>query len=126
MITRVATLLLRKSTRFNDKNIRFTKKILDYKIKLTHSENTEKTHCNANHRRCTTHCKPETKKTGDSSNSLVAVLFRIRIFEEFFGSGAGLDIIFAQAGSGLFKTLRLEHFLFFHVLIFSCKNFLIT
>ena len=24
------------------------------------------------------------------------------------------------------SSLRLEHFLFFHVLIFSCKNFLIT
>jgi len=51
---------------------------------------------------------------------------RIRIFVEFFGSGAGLDIIFAQAGAGLSKTLRLENFLFFHVLIFSCKNYLIT
>jgi len=55
-------------------------------------------------------------------------VFRIQIFGEFFGFGAGLDIIFAQAGSGygLSKTLRLEHFLFFHVLIFSCKHFLIT
>jgi len=53
---------------------------------------------------------------------------RIRIFGEFFGPGAGLDIIFAQAGSGagLSKTLRLENFLFFHDLIFSCKNYLIT
>ena len=64
-----------------------------------------------------------------------AVLSRIRIFGvsdpdfwRIFGPGAGLDIIFAEAGSGygLSKTLRLEHFLFFHVLIFSCKIFLIT
>jgi len=49
------------------KNTRFTQKTLDYKSKLTHSENTLKLRCNATHRHCATHCKPETKETGDSS-----------------------------------------------------------
>jgi len=31
---------------------------------LTHSENAQKMRCNANHRHCPTHCKPETKTTG--------------------------------------------------------------
>jgi len=51
------------------KNTRFTQKTLDYKNKLTHSENALKLRCNANHRHCAIHCKPETKKTGDSSNA---------------------------------------------------------
>ena len=63
----VATLLLRKSTRFSDKNT------LDYKNKLTHRENAQKMRCNANHGHCATHCKPETKKSGDSSNSCVCL-----------------------------------------------------
>ena len=48
-------------------------KTLDYKSKLTHSENAQKMRCNANHRDidCATHCKPETKKTEDSSNACV-------------------------------------------------------
>jgi len=45
------------------------KKTLDYKSKPTHSENAQEMRCNANHRHCATHCKPETKKTGDSSNA---------------------------------------------------------
>jgi len=37
--------LLRKSTRFHEKNTRFAKKTLGYKIKLTHSENAQKMSC---------------------------------------------------------------------------------
>jgi len=37
---------------FMIKNTRFTKKTLDYK--LTHSENAQKSRCNANHRHCAT------------------------------------------------------------------------
>ena len=71
-LTSVATLLLWKSTRFHDKkNTIFTKKTPDYKSKLTQSENGQKMHYNANH--CPTHCKPETKKTGDSSNACVCL-----------------------------------------------------
>jgi len=63
ILTSVATLLLRKNTRFHDKkNTRFTKKTLDYKSKLTHSENVQKMRCNANHRHCAIHCQPQTKK----------------------------------------------------------------
>jgi len=41
--TSVATLLLRKSTRFHDKKtLDSQKKTLDYKSKLTHGENTQK------------------------------------------------------------------------------------
>jgi len=43
VVISVATLFLRKSTRFRDK------KTLDYKIKLAHSENDQKMHCSANH-----------------------------------------------------------------------------
>jgi len=63
----VDTLLLRKSTKYHDnKTLDSQKKTPDYKSKLTHSENAQKTRCNANHRHCATHCKPETKKAGDS------------------------------------------------------------
>jgi len=55
------------------KNTRFTEKTLDYKRKLTHSENAQKMCCNANHKHCATHCKPETKKTGDNSNACVCL-----------------------------------------------------
>jgi len=48
-----------------------SQKTLDYKSKLTHSENAQKIRCNANHTHCATHCKPETKKTGDNSNACV-------------------------------------------------------
>ena len=58
-------------------NTIFTKKTRDYKSKLTHSENGQKMRCNANHRHCATHCKPEVKKTGDSSNACVC-LYRSR------------------------------------------------
>jgi len=65
--TSVATLLLRKNTSFHyKKNTRFTKKTLDHKIKITHSEYAQKMRCSANHRHCATHCKPEIKKTGDN------------------------------------------------------------
>jgi len=53
------------------KNTRFTKRTLDCKSKITRSENGQKMRCNANHRHCATHCKPETKKCGNSSNSCV-------------------------------------------------------
>jgi len=55
------------------KNTRFTKKTLDYKSKLTHGENAQKIRCNADHRHCATHWKPETKKTGDSINACVCL-----------------------------------------------------
>jgi len=54
-------------------------KTLDYKIKLTHSENAQKMHCNANRRHCATHCKPETKKTGDSSNAGVSLYTSLKL-----------------------------------------------
>ena len=44
---------------------------------------------------------------------------------DFFGSGAGLDIIFAQAGSGLSKTVW-TLFNFFAFCFFSAKILLIT
>jgi len=56
----VVTLLLWKSTRFHDE------KTLDHKSKLAHSENAQKMCCNANHRYCATHWKPETEKMGDT------------------------------------------------------------
>jgi len=46
------------------------KKTLDYKSKLTHSENAQKMRWNARHRHCATHCKPEIKKTGDEQKPL--------------------------------------------------------
>jgi len=49
------------------------KKTLDYKRKLTHSESAQEMRCNANHRHCAIHCKPETKKMGDSSNACVCL-----------------------------------------------------
>jgi len=49
-LSSVATLFLQKSTRFHDKKKTLQKKTLDYKIKLTHSENAQKMRCNANHR----------------------------------------------------------------------------
>jgi len=52
----LTTLLLRKSTRFHDK------KTLDYKSKLTHSENDQKMRCNTNYKHCAIHCKPEQRK----------------------------------------------------------------
>jgi len=69
----VATLLLWKSTRFHVKKYWIHKKTLDYKSKLTHSENAQKMRCYANHRHCATHCKPETRKTRDSSNACVCL-----------------------------------------------------
>ena len=50
---------------------------------------------------------------------------RIRIFGEFFGSGAGLDIIFAQAGSGagLSKTTPGKLFIFSRFDFFLQKLF---
>ena len=44
---------------------------------------------------------------------------------DFFGSGAGLDIIFAQVGSGLSKTFR-TLFNFFAFCFFPAKILLIT
>jgi len=55
-------------------------KVLDFTMKNTrlhrqptHSENAQKMLCNANHKHCASHCKPETKKTGDSSNVCVCL-----------------------------------------------------
>jgi len=64
------------------KSTRFTKKTLDYKNKLTHSENAQKLRCNANHRHCATHCKPETKKTGDSSNACIYLYRPMKLFTD--------------------------------------------
>ena len=49
---------VKNTSRFDEK------KILDYKSKVTHSENARKTRCNTSQRHCATRCKPETKKTG--------------------------------------------------------------
>jgi len=46
------------------------KKTLDYKSKLALCKNAQKI-CSANHRHCVAHCKPEIKKTEDSSNACV-------------------------------------------------------
>jgi len=46
-VTTVATLWLQKSTRFHDKKTLDSQKKLDYKSKLTHSENAQKMRCNA-------------------------------------------------------------------------------
>jgi len=81
--TSVATQLLRKSTRFHDeKTLDSPKKTLDYKSKLAHSENARNMRCNANHRHCATHCKPETKNTEDSSNSCVCLYRSLKLLTE--------------------------------------------
>jgi len=56
--------------------------VLDFMIKntrlqrqLTHSENTQKMHCNANHKHCATHSKPETKKMGYTSSNVCVCLY---------------------------------------------------
>jgi len=49
------------------------KKTQDYNIKFTHSENAKKMRCNANHRHCATHWKPETRNLWDSSNPCVCL-----------------------------------------------------
>jgi len=36
----------------------------------------------ANHRHCTTHCKPETKKTGDSSNICVCLYRPLKLLTD--------------------------------------------
>ena len=64
-----------ESTRLHDKKHKINKKTPDYKRKFIHSENAQKMRCNASHRHCATHCKPETKKTGDGSNAC-ACLYR--------------------------------------------------
>ena len=67
VLSGVATLLLRKSTRFHDKKnttVGSQKEHRDYKSKFTHSENAQKMCCNTNQRHCAIHWKPETKKTG--------------------------------------------------------------
>jgi len=54
------------------KNTRFTKNTRLQK--QTYAQlNAHKMGCNANHRHCATHCKPETKKTGDRSNGCVCL-----------------------------------------------------
>jgi len=50
-----------------------SQKTLDYNSKLTHSENAQKMCCNTKHTHSSTHGKPETKKTGDSSNACVCL-----------------------------------------------------
>jgi len=62
------------------KNTRFPKK--DYKSKLTHSENAQKMCCETNHRDCATHCKPETKKMGDSSNVCVCLYRSLKLLTD--------------------------------------------
>jgi len=69
----VATLFLQKRTRFHDK------KTQDYRSKLTQSKNAQKMRCNPNHRHCATHCKPETKKTGDSTNTCVCLYKSLKL-----------------------------------------------
>jgi len=57
---------------FMIKNTRLTQKTLNYKIKLTHIENAQKIHCNATIDIVQLICKPEAKKTGDSSTPVFA------------------------------------------------------
>jgi len=64
------------------KNTRVTQKTLDYKSKLTHSENALKLRCNANHRHCATHCKLETKKRGDSSYACVCLYRSVKLLTD--------------------------------------------
>jgi len=71
----------RKGVDFMVKNTRFIK-TLHYKSKLTHSENAQKMHCNANHRHCATHWKQETKKTGDSSNACVCLYRSLKLLTD--------------------------------------------
>jgi len=58
------------------------KKTLDCKSKITHRENGQKMRCNANHRHCVTHCKPETKKMGDSNNACVCLYRSLKHFTD--------------------------------------------
>jgi len=66
------------------KNTRFTKKTLDYKSKLTHSENVQKMCCNPNHRHCdcATRYKLEAKETGDSSNICVCLYRSLKLLTD--------------------------------------------
>jgi len=64
------------------KNTKLTKKALEYKSKLTHSENAQTIRCNDNHGHCTTHCKPEIKKTGDSSNACVCLYRSLKLLTD--------------------------------------------
>jgi len=68
-------MILWKSTRFHDKKktLNTQKKTPDYKITLTHSENAQKLHCNANPRQCATHCKPDKENGSYSSNACVCL-----------------------------------------------------
>jgi len=70
-------LLLRKSTRFHDK------KTLDHKSKLTHRDNAQKMRCNANHRHCTTHCKPDTNENGRYLDGSNGTLVFVHVTETF-------------------------------------------
>jgi len=67
---------------FMIKNSRFTQKTPDNKSKLAHSENTLKLRCNAKHRHCATHCKPETKKIGGSSNACVCLCRSMKLLTD--------------------------------------------
>jgi len=60
----------------------FTQKTPDNKSKLTHSEYTLKLRCNAKHSHCATHCKPETKKIGDSSNICVYLYRSVKLLTD--------------------------------------------
>jgi len=64
------------------KNTRFTQKTLDYKGKLTPSENALKLRCNAKHRHCASHCKLETKKIDDSSNACVCLYMSVKLLTD--------------------------------------------
>jgi len=66
---------------FMIKNTRFTKNTT-LKSKLTHSENPQKMCCNANHRHCATHCKTETKKTGNSRNTCVCLYKSLKLLTD--------------------------------------------
>ena len=64
------------------KNTKFTQKTPDNKRKLSHSENTLKLRCNAKQRHCATHCKPETKKIGHSSNACVCLYRSVKLLTD--------------------------------------------
>jgi len=74
------------------KNTRFTQKTPDNKSKLTHSENTLKLRCNAKHRHCATHCKPETKKIGDSSNACVCLYRSVKLPTDDYKEFAAVQV----------------------------------
>jgi len=71
-----------KQLDFMIKNTRFIQKTPDNKSKLTHSENTLTLRCIAKHKHCATHCKPETKEIGDSSNACVCLYRSVKLLTD--------------------------------------------